>query len=302
MSNARSIKSRGCGCVRRAKSAMIATTEIIEFATVQPAFEAEGRRLGMQPEELGFDLFTMAMEYARDLNQREPSVAGDDLKTMGLDALRRQADRLEGQTVEMLRAAMRAGDARARMDLVDVLARNMLRVRDTDRRPRADIVEEYNNLRHGAEGSPGCGRSHVATAIILDAQVDRGALAAARAYPNMLLHLENAAYDCYVCPALLYLPKKVASAGLFRPSEVPHLVRALLLRGEEFAAEQAARVAQAVPTFACAGPGCSISVTRKAQLFKCPLCRDPHYCSDACFDLHWRGGHKEQCAGKSAPK
>ena len=67
-------QSRGESVERvRHASAMIAT-EIIEFATVQPAFEAEGRRLGMQPEELGFDLFTM--EYARDLNQREPSVAG----------------------------------------------------------------------------------------------------------------------------------------------------------------------------------------------------------------------------------
>jgi len=39
-------------------------TECIEIATIQPGFEAEGRRLGMQPGDRFPDVFTMAWEYA----------------------------------------------------------------------------------------------------------------------------------------------------------------------------------------------------------------------------------------------
>jgi hypothetical protein len=276
-------------------------TECIEIATIQPGFEAEGRRLGMQPGDRFPDVFTMAWEYAAYLGKREPSVDTDDPKQVGLEGLRRQADRLEGKTVETLRVAARAGDGRAMMDLVDVLTYNMLRVRDTDRRSRAAVVEEFSRVRHDAERLPGNGRSHMATALLIEQQVEGGARTAASNYGELLRRLEAAARDGYECPALLFLPTKIAAAGLFRPSAAPHLVELLLRRDEECAEEERAAAGGGRAAHACAGPGCSISATKKAQLFKCPLCRGPHYCSDACFDRHWRGGHKEQCPGR-APK
>ena len=72
-------------------------TECIEIATIQPGFEAEGRRLGMQPGGPFPDVFTMAWEYAAYLGKREPSGDTDDPKQVGLEGLRRQADRLHHQ-------------------------------------------------------------------------------------------------------------------------------------------------------------------------------------------------------------
>lgn len=52
--------------------------------------------------------------------------------------------------------------------------------------------------------------------------------------------------------------------------------------------------------FVC-GQGKGIKETKNKEFGRCPHCHVKTYCSQKCFDKHWKDGHKEQCPRFAVP-
>jgi len=292
---------------------------MIDIAAVRPEYEALGRRLGMafeptkRKECIGDkDAFIVVGNYGTHLHTRERREPRRDVhgELPNLAILRRFADRLEGQTVETLRAEVetelpqncskkeKLRKARCFLDLSDVLGFKLLKY--VDDKPRNQVVRESADL-HGQAKALGMPEAFMKDAILAHLHIERQMMHPHQVFPSILEILSSAleADPDFVCPALLAYAQEGASHGFFDPIWHPKLTRTLLRSDMESNKQSEAQDQQFHRT--CSGPGCTVRSTTKGKgmLSKCPKCKETFYCGPQCQKAHWQAGHRSACKAPS---